>query len=147
MRNSVLVSVATAAMLAAATVPAAADPRGEYLPMTCSDGSTVSISPAPANGTFTPDFDSGSTAVFLPLSIQLTRTLRAPDGQALSVDQGPAQMLGQGRQLQRRQTVTCTSAESLTSQQDPDVPTGYALDLAITLVGTWTPRDTGTPRR
>jgi hypothetical protein len=127
-----------AGALATAT-PAAADPNIEFLPLTCSDGRTVLISPAPANGTFTPNFDSDSTAVFLPWSIQLTSTLRDANGDVISVETAPAQVLGQGRQSLHRSAVTCWTGETLTSAQDPEVPAGDSLDLAITILGTWTP--------
>jgi hypothetical protein len=138
MRTALTLALVTGTMVGVA-VPAAADPHGEFLAMTCSDGRSVSISPAPANGTFTPNFAAGSTAVFTPLSIQLTRTLRDGQGAVLSSEQAPAAVLGQGRQLERRSVVTCWAGESLSAAEDPEVPAGDTLDLAITLLGSWTP--------
>jgi hypothetical protein len=139
MRTAILTTLALGAVLTAAA-PALADPTTELLPMTCSDATTVSISPAPANGTFTPNFDSRSTAVFLPLSIQLSRTLRDSSGAIVGAEQAPAAVLGNGRQLERRPTVTCSAGETLTSEQDPEIPPGDTLNLAITIIGSWTPR-------
>jgi hypothetical protein len=140
MRTALLVTgVGLAVVVGVTATPAVADPHGEYLPLTCSDGRTGWISPAPANGTFTPNFDSTSTAVFKPLSITLTRTLRDASGNVVSSEQAPAQVLGQGRQLERSSVVSCRTGETLTSAQDPDVPPGDTLDLAVVLLGSWTP--------
>jgi hypothetical protein len=141
MRTKVLIALTAGAIAAGATVPAAADPRREFLPMTCSDGRTVSISPAPANGTFTPNFDAATTGVFIPLSIQVSRTLRDGPGQIVSVDQAPAQVLGQGKQLERARVVACWASETLTSAQDPEIPPGDTLDITVSLLGRWTPRE------
>jgi hypothetical protein len=120
--------------------PAAhADPQQETLPMTCSDGRTLLISPAPANGTFTPDFDTASTAHFQPLRITVDKTVLGPDGAVLSHEEQTS-TLGQGRQLQRRDVVGCAVSETLTSAEDPGIPAGTSLVVEVEMQGVFTPR-------
>src|SRR3954453_5581734 len=108
--KALLVSTAAACSLAVAG-PAFADPPQEVLPLTCG-ATTLMLAVAPANGTFTPNFDTASTAVFKPTLITVSKQVY--DGIEPA---GPADIetsvLGQGKQVRRGGSVDCEGSETL----------------------------------
>src|SRR3954464_4181288 len=134
-KTLVISTVATTALAVAG--PAFADPPQEVLPLTCG-GVTLMLAVAPANGTFTPNFDTASTAVFKPRPA--TGRKRACDGIEPA---GPADIetsvLGQGKQTQRSDSVVCEGSETLPGEW-VGLPAGQTLVVSMTAIGFLTPR-------
>src|SRR4051794_27334721 len=134
--KALVISTAAASVLTLAG-PAFADPPQEVLPLTCG-ATTLLMAVAPANGTFTPNFDTGSTAVFKPTSITVSKQVYDGD-QALGPVDVSTSVLGQGKQTQRSGTVVCTGSETLPGEW-LGLPEGQSLVVSMTATGFFTPR-------
>jgi hypothetical protein len=71
--------VAVIIAMAAFAPGAAADPKGEIIPLTCDDGQTVEVA-VNGNGDFTPGHLVGGTAVYVVQSFDATFTFTPPGG-------------------------------------------------------------------
>ena len=128
-----------AGLLLGPASPAVADPPRETLALACSNGHALTVATAPANGTFTPVFDTDSTSVFTPTSINAT--LKTYDGTGALIDtQTSTQLLGRGN-AGRGAEITCTAAETITSAEDPTIPIGGHRDISVEITGSFTPRN------
>src|SRR3954469_24930865 len=96
-KTLVISTVATTALALAG--PAFADPPQEVLPLTCG-AVTLMVAVAPANGTFTPNFDTASTAVLKPTMITVSKQIYDGTGPAGQADIETT-VLGKGKQAQR----------------------------------------------
>jgi hypothetical protein len=129
---------ATATMVVALGAPALADPAQEAaVPLQCGD-TTLTVAVAPANGTFTPNFDTDSTSVFKPTLLQITKTVRDSQGQQISSDT-VTDVLGQGKQAQRSDAVTCTASQTLPGDW-VGLPSNETLLISVNATGYFTPR-------
>jgi hypothetical protein len=128
-------AAATAVLLLAA--PAQADPQQETVPFRCGD-TTLTVAVAPANGTFTPNFDTASTSVFKPTQVVITKTVQDSTGHILSSNT-TTETLGQGKQAGRRDSVTCTATQTLPGQW-VGLPADETLIGTITATGVFSPR-------
>lgn len=133
-----------AVVLSAATIPvlalagaAYADPPQEVLPLTCGT-TTLLVAVAPANGTFTPNFDTASTTVFKPTQITVSKQVYDGD-QALGPTDVTTSVLGQGKQAQRSGSVVCEGSETLPGSW-VGLPEGQSLVVSMTATGFLTPR-------
>jgi hypothetical protein len=77
-RLCAVLGTAIVAMTAIAT-NAAADPKGDIIPLTCDNGQTVEVA-VNGNGDFTPGHLVGGTAVYVVQSLDATFTFTPPGG-------------------------------------------------------------------
>jgi hypothetical protein len=139
MRTVALLAITAGAVVAAA-VPAAADPAQEVLPFTCTDGHAILAAVAPANGTFTPNFDTATTVVFKPTTIILTRTVYDAAGTPVS-STSDQHSLGHGNAQRSASDLTmCTASENLDAQEDPRLADGQTETVSAAATGFFTPR-------
>src|SRR3954451_12472556 len=130
------ISTAASAVLVVAA-PAFADPSQELLPLSCG-GATLMMAVAPANGTFTPNFDTASTRVFKPTQITVSKQVYDGDAPVGAADVTTS-VLGQGKQAQRSDSVICTGSETLPGEW-VGLPSGQSLVVSMTAIGFLTPR-------
>ena len=128
---------ATATAVISLAVPAHADPQRETVPFHCGD-TTLTVAVAPANGTFTPNFDTSSTSIFKPTQLVITKTVEDSSGQVLSSTTS-TDVLGQGKQATRADTVTCTATQVLPGEW-VGLPADETLVGTVTATGQFTPR-------
>ena len=111
-----------AAMLGLATAlagPAAADPKGEVVPVEC--GETTYLVAVSGNGRFTPGHDTASTSMLIPVSFgEFTGIVTDEDGNEVDHFVDPAASKGPG--ATNKATVDCTFSVSETFE-DPDLGT------------------------
>jgi hypothetical protein len=131
------VASSTAAAIVLLGAPALADPPQESVPFQCGD-TTLLVAVAPANGTFTPNFDTDATTVFKPAALTVTKTVVDAQGQQLS-SQTDTQVLGQGKQAQRTGAVTCTASQTIPGEY-VGLPADQSLAATIVAIGFFTPR-------
>src|SRR4051812_27971501 len=134
-KTLVISTVATTALAVAG--PAFADPPQETLPLTCG-GMTLLLAVAPANGTFTPNFDTASTAVFKPTMITVSKQIYEGSEPAGAADIETS-VLGQGKQAQRSDSVVCEGSETLPGE-GVGLPEGQSLVVSMTAIGFSPPR-------
>lgn len=130
-----LTAAAGATLTVAGT--AYADPHQESLPLDCG-GTTLTMAVAPANGTFTPNFDTGSTAVFKPTQITVGKQVYDQRG-AVGAESVATRTLGQGKQASRVDSVVCRGSETLPGEW-VGLPEGESLLVTMTATGFFTPR-------
>jgi len=141
MLSKLLAMSAAAGMVLLLAAPAVADPSQEVLQIDC-DGTTLLMAVAPANGTFTPNFDASSTSVFKPTQITVTKQVFDADRPVGSLDVTTS-VLGQGKesqgkQAQRRESVVCEGSETLPGEW-VGLPPGQSLVVSMTATGFFTP--------
>ena len=133
----ILALVTAAGATLAVTGPAYADPHQEALPLDCG-GTTLMMAVAPANGTFTPNFDTASTAVFKPTEITVAKQVYDDNG-PVGTEIDTTRMLGQGKQAERADSVVCRGSEMLPGSW-VGLPDSESLLVTMTATGFFTPR-------
>lgn len=137
MLRKVLAVAAAASTTLAITGTAYGDPHQEALPLDC-DGTTLMMAVAPANGTFTPNFDTSSTAVFKPTQLVIGKQVYDASGPAGAMIV-TTRVLGQGKQALRPDSVVCRGSETLPGEW-VGLPADESLLVTMTATGSFTPR-------
>jgi hypothetical protein len=100
--------------------PAAADPKGEVVPVDC--GETTYLVAVSGNGQFSPGHDTASTSILIPVSFgEFTGTLFDEEGNIVDTFVDPAVSKGPG--AVGKATVDCTFTFSETFE-DPELGPG-----------------------
>ena len=136
MLSKLLATSAAAGMVLLLAAPAVADPSQEVLQIDC-DGTTLLMAVAPANGTFTPNFDASSTSVFKPTQITVTKQVFDADRPVGSLDVTTS-VLGQGKGTQRSESVVCEGSETVPGEW-VGLPPAQSLLVSMTAIGFLTP--------
>jgi hypothetical protein len=112
-------AAATLGLATALASPAAADPKGEVVPVDC--GETTYLIVINGNGAFIPGHDTASTSILVPVSFgEFTGTVTDEEGNVIDSFVDPAMSKGSG--ATSTATVDCTYTITDTFE-DPDLGT------------------------
>lgn len=117
-----LIATAAALGLAAAVAvaaPAAADPKGQLIPLSCDNGSDYVIA-VNGNGDFTPGHDVDSTSVLVPTAFGEFHAVVTDESGAV-IDEFSEPGIAKGRSTKDRRTSTTCSFAFSDQFMDPDL--------------------------
>lgn len=128
---------------ALATGTAAADPPAdetETIELECDNGETYTVVVAPGNGSFTPAFDTDSTATLIPVAFgEFSGEVRDADGNVIEEFDEPGESKGQSAKGLKN-PVTCSfTFTEVSDGSDPEFPEGFSFTGSGTVVVRITP--------
>jgi hypothetical protein len=117
--------------------PAAADPKGEVVPVDC--GETTYLVAVSGNGQFSPGHDTASTSILIPVSFgEFTGTITDEEGTVIESFVDPAVSKGPGAAA--KATVDCTFSFSETFEEPELGPGTFTFTGSGSVQGFVTPR-------